>query len=138
MAFWRDEPVDAFARSRGPKRAPWGEASPQGPPPFAADEAARPWHSPPPLGAGGMHRYASITGKAAFERGQILNYTTCVITSVTCKHSIVAYAGGLGQSGLSLKACSLVGTKDQPSSKTEWRISPLHCKVAGTVLVLDD
>ncbi|XP_077556508.1 heterogeneous nuclear ribonucleoprotein K-like [Haemaphysalis longicornis] len=58
VAFWRDEPVDAFARSRGPKRAPWGEASPQGPPPFAADEAARPWHSPPPLGAGGMHRDA--------------------------------------------------------------------------------
>ncbi|XP_049517819.1 heterogeneous nuclear ribonucleoprotein K isoform X2 [Dermacentor silvarum] len=56
MSFWRDEPVDAFARGRGPKRGPWGEASPQLPPHPFADEPARPWHSPPSLSSGGMHR----------------------------------------------------------------------------------
>lgn len=57
MSFWRDEPVDAFARGgRGPKRGPWGEASPQLPPHAFADEPTRPWHSPPSLSSGGMHR----------------------------------------------------------------------------------
>ncbi|XP_077515370.1 heterogeneous nuclear ribonucleoprotein K-like isoform X2 [Amblyomma americanum] len=55
VAFWRDEPLDAFTRGRAPKRGPWGE--PHVPPhPFADEPAPRPWHSPPPLSAGGMHR----------------------------------------------------------------------------------
>ncbi|KAH6938162.1 hypothetical protein HPB50_007334 [Hyalomma asiaticum] len=63
MSFWRDEPVDAFARGRGPKRGPWGEASPQLPPHAFADEPARPWHSPPSLSSGGMHRKIKGCGK---------------------------------------------------------------------------
>uniref|UniRef100_A0A1E1XAE9 Putative transformation upregulated nuclear protein n=1 Tax=Amblyomma aureolatum TaxID=187763 RepID=A0A1E1XAE9_9ACAR len=55
VAFWRDEPLDAFSRGRAPKRGPWGDAHVP-PHPFEDEPEPRPWHTPPSLSAGGMHR----------------------------------------------------------------------------------